>query len=117
MQRTDLVQFLFTGLQLPPEQEHNLGQSNFGQYYNASDDPVSDAGYVGNAKAIQTSNSIAQAMEELLTDNSTKPLQRKHNNVTRQVALNLCRYCQTKAEADARKKPLDNDVNLSLIHI
>jgi hypothetical protein len=109
------VQFLFIGLQLPPEQEHNLGQSNFGQYYNASDDPVSDAGYVWIVTTIQLSKFIAQAMEELLTDNSTKPLQRKHNIGTRQFALNLCRCCQTKAGTDARKKPLNNAVNWTQI--
>jgi len=67
------VQFLIIGLQLPPEQEHNLGQR-------------SDAGYVWIVTTIQLSKFIATAMEELLTDNSTKPLQRKHHNGTRQDA-------------------------------
>ena len=52
------MQFLNIDLQLPPEQEHNWGQSNFGWNYDTCDDLVSDAGYVGIEQALKLNGGV-----------------------------------------------------------
>ena len=62
------------------------------QHSLTSDQPISDADTVGWPKATLagwTEDSSCDSMEELLTDNSTKPLQRKHLNWNKALRIEL----------------------------